>query len=182
MSLREYIEERCIPEPNTGCWLWLRSVGSHGYGNACLPGTRVTTAHRVSYLAFNGEIPDGMLIQHSCDNRICVNPDHLSLGTDKTNAEDKMRKGRGNHEGRVFPPHPTRKLTPGQVVSVRQSSESVAKIARRVSMDPAAIQRIRDGRHYRDISPETKPEPLPPLPAAVANDEQPSIAKIKESA
>lgn len=68
MLLREYIETRSIPVPFAGCWLWLLSFGSHGYGNASMPGSRVTTAHRVSFLAFKGPIPDGMLVQHSCDH------------------------------------------------------------------------------------------------------------------
>ena len=93
---REYIEERSIPIPvGRGCWLWLLSPGSHGYGQAWCPEKKnPTTAHRVAYKAFVGSIPRGMLVQHTCDNRWCVNPDHLRLGTDATNAEDKRRKGR----------------------------------------------------------------------------------------
>ncbi len=80
--MRKYIEDRCIPEPMTGCWIWLASIGSHGYGQTCEPGRGVTVAHRTSYRAFVGEIPDGMLVQHSCDNHWCVAPHHLSLGRD----------------------------------------------------------------------------------------------------
>lgn len=91
---RRYIEERSIPIPFVGCWLWLRSCGSHGYGNACFPAGNVTTAQRVSFVAFRGAITLGRLVQHSCDNKWCVNPDHLSLGTDKSNARDRQTKGR----------------------------------------------------------------------------------------
>lgn len=104
-TLREYIEARCIPVPFVGCWMWLRSFGSHGYGNACKPGVGVTVAHRVSFEAFNGPIPDGMLVQHSCDNRWCVNPNHLSLGTDATNALDKQLKGSRGKEARARSSH-----------------------------------------------------------------------------
>ena len=86
MTSSEYVLERSIPEPNSGCWLWLLPIGSHGYGQGIdpeIPGTRpngiraVTTVHRVSYLAFKGNIPDGFQIDHKCRNRQCVNPDHL---------------------------------------------------------------------------------------------------------
>lgn len=88
MSLASYVEARCIPEPNSGCWLWLLSAGSHGYGNAIDPDLRhkrnpagATVAHRVSYKAFKGPIPDGYEVDHLCRNRLCVNPDHLEAVT-----------------------------------------------------------------------------------------------------
>ncbi len=87
-----------MPIPFAGCWLWLMSVASHGYGNATARVTGDPLAHRSSFIAFKGPIPIGMLVQHSCDMHWCVNPDHLSLGTDKTNADDKRRKGRGAHK------------------------------------------------------------------------------------
>jgi HNH endonuclease len=92
-GMKRYIEARSIPVPFAGCWLWTASLGSHGYGNAFWRGV-ITVAHRLSFMAFHGLIPGGMLVQHSCDTRSCVNPDHLSIGTDATNAEDKSRKGR----------------------------------------------------------------------------------------
>src|SRR5574343_1910576 len=128
MDIRAYIEERSIPEPNTGCWIWLRSLGSHGYGNATMPPTRVTVAHRVSFIAFHGPIPDGLLVQHSCDNHWCVAPHHLSLGTDKTNAEDKQRKGRA-----------ARRLTARDVREIRARVGPQASIASEFGVDPAMV-------------------------------------------
>jgi hypothetical protein len=84
VHLRDYIESRSIPEPNSGCWLWLLSDGSHNYpqGYALINGRRqVTTAHRISYIAYKGEIPDGYDIDHLCRVRACVNPDHLEATT-----------------------------------------------------------------------------------------------------
>jgi hypothetical protein len=52
-------------------------------------------AHRVSWAIHNGPIPDGLLVLHRCDNPACVRPDHLFLGTDKDNAADREKKGRG---------------------------------------------------------------------------------------
>ncbi len=152
-----------MPVPFSGCWLWLRSVGSHGYGNAYVSGIGNTTAQRASYTAFKGEIPNGMLVQHSCDERLCVNPDHLSLGTDKTNSDDKFRKGRANLEGRVFPPHPFRKLTDAQILTVRAIQEKQKTTARRLGVTQRVIWAIKNGRHYRDIAPGVRPALLPLL-------------------
>lgn len=144
MSLREYIEARCVPVPFCGCWLWLASFGSHGYGNAHPPLGKNTVAHRVSYLAFKGPIPPGMLIQHSCDMRWCVNPDHLSLGTDATNAIDKQIKGRA-----------AKKLDPDRVHQIRELIEEqvpLRQIARRFGVAQRMIQDIRNGHVWRHIN------------------------------
>ena len=81
-KLRAYIEARSIPEPNSGCWLWLLSLGNHGYGQGSAPwfnGKRVDVAHRLSYMAFKGKIKAGDEVDHLCRNRSCVNPDHLEV-------------------------------------------------------------------------------------------------------
>jgi hypothetical protein len=151
---REYIRERSMPVPFAGCWMWLLSIGSHGYGNVSrsITGTgRSGTAHRLSYEAFKGPIPADMLIQHSCDNRWCVNPDHLSIGTDQTNVDDMFRKGRDNRAGRRFPPHPKRKLTDSDIISIRSSTDSLETLARRFGVWKRAIQNIKKGVTYRDV-------------------------------
>lgn len=148
MSKREYIERRCIPVPFVGCWMWLLSCGSHGYGNA-FDGLTVVVAHRLSYEAFKGSIPPGMLVQHSCDNKWCVNPDHLSLGTDKTNSDDKHRKGRANLDIRVFRPRADRKLTDEQAAEVRSSSVAQRALAAQYGVTQRVIGAIKAGRTYR---------------------------------
>lgn len=77
-----------------GCWLWKAGLrGKTGYGAFKLNG-KVVDAHRVSYQINIGEIPDGMCVCHSCDNRLCVNPNHLFLGSAKSNWKDGFDKGR----------------------------------------------------------------------------------------
>lgn len=74
------------------CWLWTggRCGKSGSYG--AFSSNRM--AHRVSYEIFNGKIPDGMVVMHTCDNGLCVNPNHLSVGTQAENISDMCTKGR----------------------------------------------------------------------------------------
>ena len=75
-SLFERFEERYIPEPNSGCWLWIGACLNTGYGEIGL-GKKTLLAHRVSYEFYRGKIPDGLQIDHLCRVRCCVNPWHM---------------------------------------------------------------------------------------------------------
>jgi len=105
------------------CWNWTGSLNNKGYGMHYVRGkkpNRKWLAHRVSYEAHKGFIPDGMLVLHSCDNPRCVNPKHLRTGTHKENVADMDERRR-----RVPPRlsgelnHNT-KLTASQVVQMRR--------------------------------------------------------------
>ena len=75
------------------CWLWTASKTKEGYGYFRFDGA-MRKAHRMSWLLTNGEIPEGMLVCHTCDNPSCVNPKHLWLGTNRDNMDDMNAKGR----------------------------------------------------------------------------------------
>lgn len=106
-------------EKTDSCWLWRGCVHYLGYGVTSVGGKQVR-AHRLAWTYANGPIPDGLLVRHKCDVPLCVNPDHLLLGTYADNAADMVSRGRqakGDRNGRSTHPesvlrgddHPLRK-------------------------------------------------------------------------
>ena len=86
----------------SGCWEWqaARYNNKHMYGSFSYNGKK-TLAHRASYVIYNGDIPNGLLVCHTCDNEKCVNPNHLFLGTQKDNMQDMISKNRSKHNHRI---------------------------------------------------------------------------------
>lgn len=77
----------------TGCWLWMGYLSPQGYGVFKLGESRCR-AHRYAWILTHGDIPEGRLVCHHCDNPTCVNPSHLFLGSHKDNIRDAISKGR----------------------------------------------------------------------------------------
>lgn len=104
----EWVESRSIPEPNTGCWLWLGAVSSarkekHGrYARAKMGGV-VYNVSRLCYSAAKGPVGKAEKVRHRCDNPYCVNPDHLLLGTQRDNMLDMYARGR-HRRSKALPP------------------------------------------------------------------------------
>lgn len=125
------------------CWIWLGAIDNVGYGSIRING-QTFRSHRVSYELKYGSIPNNDLcVLHRCDNRRCVNPDHLFLGTKKDNTFDMINKGRAIHpKGIDCSSH---KLSENQVLEIRMryaNGESTRKITKDYPVSASTIWAI----------------------------------------
>lgn len=118
--------------------MWLATLAQTGYGRMSLNG-RSTEAHRISYQLYVGAIPNGLHVMHKCDNRQCVNPDHLRLGTNADNHLDKCSKGR-QHQGAS---HYKAKLSTEQLDSIRKDARPQSAIAKDWNVSQSFVSKIK---------------------------------------
>lgn len=155
MPLDERFWSKVIPEPNTGCWLWMAGLNGRGYGQLCAGdrkkgNRRVISAHRLSWELTFGEVPEGLQVLHQCDTRPCVNPQHLFLGTHQDNMADKvhkLRQCRGERHGSAL-------LTKLEVDAIRQLREvgrPITKIARCFDISKSTVRSIVSGKAWRHV-------------------------------
>jgi hypothetical protein len=142
-------------EKSDGCWHWLGATGGFkdAYGVVWWR-RRQTYAHRVSWSIANGPIPAGKIVMHKCDNPICVNPNHLMIGTSLDNSQDMARKGRwkngdpkGQNNGHAI-------LTEAHVreILTLKDSQSLREIGRRYGVGKNCIGQIFRGITWSHIT------------------------------
>lgn len=143
---RRKIEAASMPEPNSGCWIWLLAMNNRGYGMSRLRDGRSSVgAHRLSYAAWKGPIPARTFVLHSCDNPACVNPDHLSIGDHWDNVRDMHTRGRHSHGER----NAMSKLTALDVGAIRADSSSTCRaLAKAYGVSVSTISDIQIGRQW----------------------------------
>jgi len=158
-DLSQRLECMAIPEPNSGCWIWLGATTHNGYGRMVMGSRsdgsrRSERAHRVAYEQAYGPIPQGLEVCHRCDIRTCINPEHLFCGTHAENMADRDRKGR-NIKAPILRGElaPWAKLSDKQIAYIRGSTIPSPYIAKTLGVTPSYIRALRRGK-YR----------LPPLP------------------
>lgn len=143
-----------MPEPMSGCWLWIGSVTSHGYGKMGRmlrdKKTIMKAAHRFSWEHHHGPIRDGLCVLHKCDNTYCVNPDHLFLGTQADNVTDMHTKGRCGAPKGIR--HYAAKLTESDIHAIKISDKKQSELARDFGVAPCTISGVRSGKYWKHIS------------------------------
>lgn len=106
--------------------------------------------HRWAYQTFNGEIPKNYQVRHTCDNKICINPNHLLVGTNQDNVNDKVNRNRQIRNENS----PMSKLTNSQVKEIKRMINAGIKntvIAKYFNVDASNISKIKHGETWRNI-------------------------------
>jgi hypothetical protein len=137
-------DAKWIPEPNSGCWLWTAAIGREGYGRLGR-GTRAErteTAHRISWILANGDVPPGLAVCHRCAVPLCVNPAHLFLATKAEYGERCSRAGLLRRPA----------LTPDAVRNIRSSNRSDASLAAELRVSEQSIYRARRRMTWRTVA------------------------------
>ncbi len=143
-QLRSIIVRGSMPVPETDCWMWVKGYGTHGYGSLWDPDERrTTTAPRLAFRAWHGELELGEMPRHTCNWKPCCNPNHLIRGTQLENMADWTRTGGS-----------AKKLTPERVLEIKvrlKLGEKQLTIAIDHGVSEESIRLIAVGKTWRRI-------------------------------
>lgn len=131
------------------CWTWNGATDTSGYGLLEVE-NKTRAVHRLSWELHYGSIPNGLGVFHKCDNRICIRPSHLFIGTARDNVADRDRKGRqaiGKRNART-------KLMPTQIRQIRElfvKGVSYSALGRKFSVDAKTIWCVINGKSWKYV-------------------------------
>jgi hypothetical protein len=136
----------------SGCWEWCGGLNQNGYGWLAQGGGRPIIASRAAYMVWVGEIPEGQFVCHTCDNRRCINPDHLYAGTVLDNAQDAVRRKRTANGER----HGGHRLTDVEVSAMRTRYAEGGVTQRQVAIEFGVCQQqvslVVRGERRREVT------------------------------
>lgn len=145
---REFLAARASRSPDTGCLVWQGSKNPDGYGTTKFL-RRTHSAHRLAWIAHRGPIAPGLHVCHRCDNRLCLEPDHLFLGTPQQNTQDMIAKGRSSGFG-------SKRLAVADVATIKRrllNGERVRDLAAEANVSPSTISDIKRGLTWAFVEP-----------------------------
>ncbi|MEG4805772.1 HNH endonuclease signature motif containing protein [Microcoleus sp. ARI1-B5] len=148
LSLQERIESHIISKD--GCWLTDLCCCRYGYPKIGV-NNKIQKLSRVMFELHNGKIPEGICVCHKCDNRACVNPEHLFLGTQQENMTDMANKGRSTRGSK----NPQAKLNEKQVLEIKrllsETNLSHQKIADLFNVDRKILSGIKNEKNWKHV-------------------------------
>lgn len=144
-AIRRRLDRNAFKFGPDKCWVWVGlAVNDDGYGRFGIQppeGPQVKFgAHRVAWVVNKGPIPEGLHVLHHCDNRACINPDHMFLGTHQDNMDDKTRKGR----------HPLKRqaLTAKTAAAIRSDPRPHLQIAKSFRVSRTTVILVKQGKTW----------------------------------
>ncbi len=160
----ERFEAMYMPEPNSGCWLWLGSLGMYGYGQITDAEGNQKRAPKASWEHHKGrKVPGALWVLHKCDTPSCVNPDHLFIGTPADNCHDMIAKGRNSrgaaHAAAGAPRdginNPAAKLSVADVLALRATPAGnrgwKTALARQYGITPSTLTTILNRKLWSHV-------------------------------
>lgn len=147
--------EQYIEKNEYGCWDWSGDINKCGYAHIKIGGrteSKSYNAHRIAYLVYKGKIQDGLVVCHTCDNRLCCNPEHLFLGTHLDNMRDMISKKRERFlKGADCPWAKLREYHILTILDFIRYGMNCGEIARLFNITRGQIQEIKSGRKWGHI-------------------------------